>query len=378
MSRIFSLDVRKANIAAVGQNVAERLRPSVLAHIYNEGRSKDLVFLFSHPAVNFLRHYLLEPLYKRGVAAMSVTTRHTDNDSTLLMERVIQDVGTAVQYLRREGYRKIVLVGNSGGGPLMSLYQSQAENLTIKTTPDGRPFDIIPEDLPPADAVALLSAHSGRHLYFRSCLDPSVIDENDPLAIDPELDMYTPRNGPPYSQAFLERFAAGQRARHHRLTEWAVSRLREFEATKAQADDQAFVIHRTYAKPATLDHTIDPNDRAPGDTTIYGKAEAVNYSAGTYGRFNTLRSFLSQWSELSIADGPARLAETTVPCLNVEYSADEGCLPAETHRYSEVLGDRCENRILRGAIHFPFLQPNAEEIIGQAADMLIDWAKKHP
>ena len=376
MSRIISLDVRPANTPSVGQGIADRTRPRVLANLHDEGCGKDVAFLIAHPAINFLQHYLLEPLQKRGRAAIAVTTRHTNNDSALLMERTIQDVGAGVKYLRQQGFKKVILVGNSGGGPLMSLYQSQAEKLTITATPDGLPFDIVPEDLPRADAVVLLSAHPGRHLYFRASIDPSVLDEHDPLSVDPALDMYDKRNGPPYDGAWLERYSVAQAARHRRLTEWALGRLRELETNKHRADDQAFIIYRTYAKPATLDHRIDSNDRPAGDMTIYGKAQAVNYSAGVFGRYTTLRSFMSQWSERSIADGPARLAETSVPCLNVEYSADEGCFPSETRLYSKVVGRRGEDYVLKGAMHFPFLQKNGDRIVATLADMLAGWSKR--
>jgi pimeloyl-ACP methyl ester carboxylesterase len=375
MSRIISLDVRPANTPRVGQNISDRVRPRVLANLNDEGCSKDVAFLIAHPAINFLHHYLLEPLHARGRAVMTLTTRHTNNDSALLMERVIQDVGTGVRYLRTQGYKRVVLVGNSGGGPLMSLYQAQAEKLTIRTTPDGQAFDIVPEDLPPADAVVLLSAHPGRHRYFRDGLDPSVLDERDPLSADPGLDMFNARNGPPYDPAWLERYSEGQTLRQRRLTRWVLGRLRELESNDSGADDQAFIIYRTYAKPGTLDHRIDPNDRPPGDTTIFGKAKAVNYSAGVFGRYTSLRSYLSQWSELSIGDGPARLAETSVPLLYVEYSADEGCFPGETRLYPKVVGKRCEQFILKGAMHFPFLQKNGEALIAKLSEVLADWVK---
>ncbi len=251
-----------------------------------------------HPAVSFLHHYAQAPICARGRVVLTLTSRRLYNDSALLMERLIQDVGAGVRWLRDRGYRRVVLVGNSGGGPVMSLYQSQAEKLTIETTPDGRPFDIIPEDLPPADAVVLLSAHPGRHQQFRVALDPSVIDEHDPLSADPALDMFNPGNGPPYDKDWLAEYAEAQGTRHRRIT-----------------------------------------DRLAGDRTIFGKAMAVNYSAGVFGRFTTLRPYLSQWSPLSIADGPARLAGTSPPVLNVEYSADEGCSPprpAGTPQRSEI------------------------------------------
>lgn len=375
-AQLVSIDVRPSNTPPVGQNIADRVRPRILGKICNEGCSKDVAFIFAHPAINFLNHYMLEPLAERGRAALAITTRHTNNDSALLMERVIQDVGAGVKYLRDAGYKRVVLVGNSGGGPLMALYQSQAENLTIKTTPDGRPFDIIKADIPRADAVIFLSAHPGRHHAFQSTLDPSVLAEADPLGCDPALDMYNPKNGPPYDRGWLARYFAGQTARHERITNWVLGRLRELDdpGTKQRANDQGFVVYRTYAKPATLDHTIDPNDRPAGDMTIYGKAQAVNYSAGVFGRFTTLRSYLSQWSQLSIADGPTRIAETSVPVLNVEYSADEGCMPSETGLYSSAVGARGEKYLLKGAMHFPFTQPNGAALTSTLADVMADWS----
>ena len=374
IARIISIDVRPSNLPGVGQGVADRTRPRILGKIADRNCPKDVAFIVMHPAVSFLHHYVQGPLASRGRAVLTLTSRHLYNDSTLLMERLIQDVGAGVRYLKDAGYERVILIGNSGGGPVMSLYQSQAENLRIDSTPDGKPFDIIPEDLPPADAVALLSAHPGRHQQFRASLDPSLIDENDPLSVDPALDMYNEANGPPYGEDWLAAYEAAQGERHDRLTAWAMERLKYLEED-GRMDDQGIVMHRTYAKPGTLDHRIDPNDRPTGDTTIFGKARSVNYSAGVFGRFSTLRSFLSQWSPLSIADGPTRLAETSVPVLNVEYSADEGCFPSETGQYTKAVGDRCEAYLLKGATHFPFNQPNGDELISELADTLADWSK---
>ncbi len=378
VGRLTCLEMRPSNVPTVGQGIQDMVRPRINCQIADQGCSKDVAFLALHPGVSFLHHYLLGPMQSRGRTMIGLTSRHVNNDSTLLMERVIQDVGAGVKYLRDQGYKRVVLIGNSGGGPVMSMYQSQAENLTITTTPDGKPFDLIPDDLPPADAIALLSAHPGRHTQFRATLDPSVLDERDPLSCDPALDMFDTANGAPYDNDWLERYYEAQDLRWHRITDWAQGRLRELEdeRTPSRATDQGFIVYRSYAKPATLDPSIDPNDRPTGDTTIFGKAMAVNYSAAVFGRFTTLRSFLSQWSPLSRADGPDRIAETSVPVINVHYSADEGCFPSETRRYNEALGDRCEDYVLKGAQHFPFMQPNGDAIIGELADVLCEWADR--
>ena len=137
VGRIVSIAMRPSNIPEVGQGVQEMVNPKIYGRFADEGCGKDVAYVVLHPAVNFWNHYLVEPLNKRGRAILALNSRSVNNDSTLLMERIIQDVGAGVRFLRDQGYGKIVLIANSAGGPVMSLYQAQAEKLTINTTPDG-------------------------------------------------------------------------------------------------------------------------------------------------------------------------------------------------------------------------------------------------
>lgn len=376
-ARIVTLEVRPDANVAPGPGVQDQVRPRVYGRYAHEGARKDFAFLILHPAVNFMQHYLIEPLAAHGHGALGLNSRFINNDSQLLMERVIQDVGAGVKFLREQGFAKVVLIGNSGGGSVDCFYQSQAEHLTVKTTPDGRAIDLRQDDFPRADAIALASAHTSRAHQFRDCLDPSVIDESDPLAADPELDMFNPANGPPYDRAWLARYRAAQGARYERLNNWVLARLRYLDAMgkEARARDQAFIVHRTYARPETLDATIDPNDR-PAEGTIWGSGVATNYSPNVLGRYTTLRSFLSQWSKLSRADGPARLAETSVPVLNVVFSADEGIYPSESQLYSQAAKGRCTEYLLKRATHFPYKLPDGAPIIAELADAISNWAKR--
>jgi len=191
--------------------------------------------------------------------------------------------------------------------------------------------------------------------------------------------MFNPENGPPFDRAWLDRYFAAQNARHQRITDWVLGRLRELEALPEDraVSDEAFLIHRTYARPQVLDLAIDPNDR-PAAASIWGSARATNYSASILGRFTTLRSYLSQWSQLSPAgDGPARLAETTVPVLNVRFSADEGTYPSLTREYSQAAAGRCDDFVLKGARHFPYRQPEGDRLIAELADAVVDWGNRH-
>lgn len=368
--------MRPSNVPEVGQGVQEMLNPKVYGRFADDGCDKEVAYIVLHPAVSFWNHYLVEPMNQRHRAILALNSRYVNNDSTLKMEAVIQDVGGGVRFLREQGYKKVVLIANSAGGPVMSLYQAQAENLTITSTPDGEPFDIVKDDLPPVDGIALVGAHLGRAQKFRVTLDPSILSETDPYSTDPELDMFNPKNGPPFDLDWLARYRAMQKERHERLTAWVLGRLRELRDSRntSPARDQGFVIYRTYANPSTIDSSIDPNDRPSG--TIYGNPQAVNFAASLYGRFSTLTSYLSQWSSLTIADGPTCLGQTSVPVINVRLSADEGTFPTETAIYSTVAGERGEDYTLKGARHFPFKQKEGPRLVNELADKLVDWTER--
>ena len=178
----------------------------------------DTAMVVIHPSSNFMGHYGLAPLAENGVDAIGMTTRYIGNEAALLLEDCVLDIGSVVRHLRTEGYRRVVLVGNSGGGGLVSLYQEQAEHPTITGTPAGGGPDLTRADLPAADALILLMAHPGRNIVLTEKLDPAILDEHDPFKRDPALDMFNPENGPPYSTGFLARYRAAQVARNERIT----------------------------------------------------------------------------------------------------------------------------------------------------------------
>src|SRR6266850_1011816 len=209
--RLVAIDVKPGS-AADSQSGLNLLKPTIYGRLAAERCGKEVAFVVIHPSSNFFGHYLLGPLERRGRAILALNTRFAGNDATLTMERCIQDLGAGIAFLRSEGFKHIVLLGNSGGGSLAAFYQSQAERLTITDTPDGRPIELSKEDLPPVDGLAMCAAHPGRAQVLTDWLDPSVTDETDMLAADPALDMYHPKNGPPYDRAWLERYRAAPRA----------------------------------------------------------------------------------------------------------------------------------------------------------------------
>ena len=82
---------------------------------------------------------------------------------------------------------------------------------------------------------------------------------------------------------------------------------------------------------------------------------------------------MSQWSRrLSRADGPACLARTSVPVLNVGYTADTVVFPSQVRMWSEAAGTRCQNFALKQATHHLHGQDALRE---ELAALLVDWAK---
>jgi pimeloyl-ACP methyl ester carboxylesterase len=357
--------------AMESQSGLANMRPRIYGAYMEPEGPKRVAAIVMHPTSNFMGHYLIEPLAARGVTCFGLNSRYPNNDSQLLMERVIQDMGAGVKFLRDRGYEKVLLIGNSGGASLSSFYQAQAEKMTVTHFPDGKPTHFVPDDFPPVDGIALCGAHEGRSRLFVKWIDPSVTDERDAFAVDPDLDLYNAKNGPPFAPEFLQGFYAAQKARRDRIENWVLGRLKTLEADMHGPQDQAFVIYRTHAEPRCVDLSLDANDRVPG--SIWGDAKAINYAANAFGRYTSLRAFLSQWSSRSRADGPDNLARTSVPVLLFTYTADASTFPSTRDLWMAAAKGRVRNVDIKGGDHYLTGQT---ELVMQVADELAAWAKK--
>jgi pimeloyl-ACP methyl ester carboxylesterase len=332
-----------------------------------------------HPASNFLGHYLLGPLAAHGVDAIGLCTRYIGNDTSLILENCVLDIGAAVAHLRADGYTTIVLVGNSGGGGLAALYQSQATSPTITSTPAGDPPDLTAADLPEVDGVVFLMAHPGRAAVFTDWLDPAIRREDQPFERDPALDMFDAGNGPPYSAEFLARYRAGQLERSARITRWVRQQLAMLDDRPGGISgipgirDLPFSVHGTVADPRFLDLSIDPSDREP--TTPWGPPALANYSPVSLGHQTTLRSWLSQWSiDESNGDGPRHAARLTCAVRVIYGSADEVCFPAYARSLYSAIGTASGSlRRIDGATHYFAGRP---DLVDDVAGDIVAWSKE--
>lgn len=338
----------------------------------------DTVVIWSHPIGGGSYLPMMNSLARAGVHTIYADTRYRGNDSSLIMEKVVCDLGAVIRDAKeRLGYKKVLLGGWSGGGSMTLFYQAEAENPSVTCTPAGDPPDLTTRDFIPADGIMLVAAHLARHLTFTEWLDPSVIDENDPENRDVELDIYNPENPnkPPYSEAYLTRFREAQIARNRRITAFVKGKLAEYKANGQENREYCFVVHRTMAEPKWLDPTIDPNGRQP-NWCFLGEPEVVNDSPIGLARFCSLRSWLSQWSyDDANADGPKCAARISIPALVIGNTADDGITPEHTKiLYNSIQHDDKELVWIEDANHYFFGQ---REKADEAAQTCANWMKSH-
>ncbi|WP_375779411.1 alpha/beta hydrolase family protein [Bradyrhizobium sp. ma5] len=360
----------KAGSMLESQSGLQMQRPRIYGAYEEPSSDRKLACIVMHPTSNFMGHYLISPLAERGICCMGLNSRYVGNDTVLLMERVIQDLGAGIKFLQQLGYERVFLIGNSGGAALSAFYQAQAEGLTITQAPDGTKLGLEPSDLPPTAGIVLTAAHLGRSRLFEEWLDPAIANEAYPLTTNRCLDVYDEANGPPFAPEWLDRFRAAQRVRRDRIEAWVWEKLRELRSTEGAPRDMAFVVHRTHADPRLVDLSLDPNDRPIG--SIWGPAREVNFAANAMGRFTTLSAFLSQWASCSQADGPTNLARTRVPVILFEHTADGSTFPSTRDAWLNAAGARGVLHALKMGNHYLSGQPH---LVAEMADRILAWAE---
>jgi pimeloyl-ACP methyl ester carboxylesterase len=332
------------------------------------------VIVFSHPIGGGSFLPLVNALAKSGVHVIYCNPRYRGNDTTLILEKCVLDLGACIKDLRKRfGYEKVLLGGWSGGGSLSLFYQDQAENPTIRETPAGDPADLVAAELPPADGVLLLAAHISRSVTLTEWIDPSIRHEEKPFERDVELNLYDAKNPnqAPYSEPFLDRYRAEQIARNRRITTWVKRTLAELRADPNAAPERAFCVHGTMADPRFLDPALDPSDRPTG-LCYLGDPRVVNDGPVGLARFSTLRSWLSQWSyDDSRADGLGNASRVSCPALVINNTADLACTPSHASRLFDAIphNDKSIHQI-KGADHY-YIQ--APEKAAEATALIQDW-----
>lgn len=320
------------------------------------------VAFLMHPRQDFSHHVLIPELLSYGYAVWTQGSRSLGNDLTLLHEQALLDMAAGHVFLRDQGFEHVISVGHSGGGTLAAFYHQQAAlapGERLEATPTGKPVPLREAEMPLADGLALMAPHPGQGALLERVIDPSVVDETDPLSVDPELDPYRPENGfrPPgesssYASDFVERYRAAQRARIARIDALAWERVDASRAARRRYDAHGdavdrrislaagvIVVHRTDADLRSVDLSLDPNDRPYG--SLFGRRpDLTNYGITGFGRLTTPEAWLSTWSaNATRADFAACAPGVTVPALLVELTGDQACFPDDAARFAELLAN---------------------------------------
>ena len=98
---------------------------AVTGSLYLRGKP-DTVVCVMHPREFMACHYLIPDIVESGCAAWSQGSRSVGNDLRLEHELALFDVAAGLNFLRGHGFKKIVLLGNSGGASLYAFYVQQS------------------------------------------------------------------------------------------------------------------------------------------------------------------------------------------------------------------------------------------------------------
>lgn len=227
--------------------------PGVLYEPMSPGEKSQIGVLVMHSGGDFLNHSACAGLSQRGYRVLCANNSasksgFTDDES---LDKILLDARLAVAWLKKyPGVRKVVILGHSGGGTLVSGYQDIAEN-GVRVCQGPEKIIKCPDSLaglPPADGVLLIDSNFGLSETFLFSLDPAVVGEDGGRTLDPALDLFNPANGfnkagSDYSDAFIHKFQSAQGKRNNRLLDTALERLRQIEAGKGRyTDDEPFVV----------------------------------------------------------------------------------------------------------------------------------------
>jgi len=339
-----------------------------------EGLDSKSVILFSHPVGGGSFLPMVTALAAAGRHIIYCNTRFRGNDTALVLEKCVLDLGACIADLKKRfGYEAVILGGWSGGGSLSMFYQDQAEHPTITHTPAGDEADLVGANLQPADAILLLAAHVSRNVTLTEWMDPSITDEDHPYERDVELNIYDPAcpNQPPYSTEFVERFRAAQIARNRRITARVKATLAGLKAKGDDYMERPFVVAGTMCDVRWTDPTQDPSDR-PAGTCYLGEPRVANDGPVGLARFTTLRSWLSQWSyDDSRAHGEKNAANISCPVLVINNTADLACTPSHAQRLYEAVASKDKSLVqIDKADHYYM---DRKELLPQAVQTVCEW-----
>jgi len=307
----------------------------------------SVAYLMMHPHNSYLDIAPCTEMAQRGYPILCVNDRMVSGggkSDDIIWDDIALDLKAAVDWLHKQPeVSNVVFIAYSGGGPIMSYYQTAAENgVGVCQDPDKfMPCGDALANMTPANGIVLLESHVG-YATTSGLLtnDPSVIEDDHTgfltsNAIDPSLNAFLPENGydptnSQYTRNFLSRFFAGQAAREDRNVRWAQQELARIQSGSGDfPDDEPMIIPRNYVQIWNLDlnllsethgqyNLITPTGirHGPIHTVrvaggINGDPAKVDFQYGGAGTFSiSVRSFLSTYAVKT--NGPLMISNNDI------------------------------------------------------------------
>lgn len=350
-------------------------RVAVTAQLLRGDEPSDTIFVTIHQIGSQAYLPVFSGLAAAGFHVLAAANRYISGDFPLQIENVILDLAACVRYAKEKlGYKRVILVGWSGGGSVISGYQAEAEDKRVTANAAGEYSPLADTDLIPADGVVLAAPHRSRHKLLADFIDPAIVDENDPYNRDPDLDLYplTGERELPLDRAWLSRYREAQVARSARITAWVKEQMAILAERGDPSGERAFVVHGTMADPRWVDITIDPNERAKG--SYIGDPRTANDSLSALGRCTSLRGWLSQWSlETAQFDAVDAVGRIKAPLLLIVNDADDACPTTHTDAIWEAMDKTSGSKHhIAGANHY-YLGKDQRSQLAEAVQTITDW-----
>jgi pimeloyl-ACP methyl ester carboxylesterase len=208
------------------------------------GENDRIVLVYSHPNANTFNEPLGREMAARGYRVLMVNHR-----GDTAPEAYLPSISRGLAFARAlPGVTRVILVGHSGGGHMVTLYQNVAEHGPAACSGPEKIYPCRVEGLSglaKPDGLILLDPTLGA-FHQMSAVDPAV-DGDKRIA---ELDMFAAANGydlagkrARYTNAFAQRFHRAQADRNARIVADAQARLKLIAAGSGRfTDDEPFII----------------------------------------------------------------------------------------------------------------------------------------
>ena len=295
------------------------------------------------------------------------------------------------------GFAAVIPIGHSGGAALAAFYLQQAAlppDRRLTLAPSGRPSPSGCGSMPVPEGFVALAPHPGQGALLERVIDPSVVDESDPLSVDPALDAFNPDNGfrpapasSRYGEDFIRAYRAGQHARIRRIDaarrhprgtasagQRTLSRLGRSTRSTGRAGTGARCLSpRTDADLRNVDLSLDPNRRHYG--SLFGRRpDLTNYGLVGFGRLSTAEAWMSTWSANTTNANFLRCAsDIAVPTLLLEFTGDQASFPSDIAGYARAMPAADLPTAVDGTHFGGPLTPDQPTGNKLAAEAIVDW-----